>query len=537
MKRKLQNGCALALLWLAALPVQAQTWQWATKAGGLGNDYANSLDVDDSGNSYVTGKFYDSISFDSITLYNPGVWSVYIAKYDMNGNILWAKIAASDSSISVSGISLSKSGNAAITGHYFGTAAFGTSPIINLTSSADYDVYVAMYNPYGDLIWAKSLGGQGIDNSGGIDTDNDGNVFLTGDFHFSSFPYSSSKIFLAKYDSSGNAAWLKSSLNYGLDHFGNGIKVDSVGNSFITGEFFDTLIFDSSAIINAGNVESNIFLAKFDSSGNILWGQKAGAASGYCGSKAIDIDHAGNSYIAGYYHGTIALGTLNITSTMGLANEVLIAKCDAAGNFVWVNKSTGAGSVKTIGLDNQANAYISGTFQQTISFDAITLTSSGGNDIYIAKVNSFGNFAWATSAGGLQNDYIGWLKANSDGIFLTGYFSDTIHFGPSLSLIANDSITSDIFLTKMDATTEIVIKKDNNLLRVFPNPVTDAFKIITNEEKGELKLFDFLGNEVLQKSIEHEKQITLDVSFLPSGIYFLRLNSVKGISTSKIIKE
>jgi hypothetical protein len=74
-------------------------------------------------------------------------------------------------------------------------------------------------------------------------------------------------------------------------------------------------------------------------------------------------------------------------------------------------------------------------------------------------------------------------------------------------------------------------------IEVYPNPSNKYVTVITNEEKGELNLYDFLGKEVLQKSVEHEKQITLNISFLPSGIYFLRMNSSKGIYSLKIIKE
>src|SRR5436189_2261627 len=125
MKRKLHCVIVLALLMMIAASAQSQTWQWATKSNGVGNDYANAIEVDNLGNSYVTGKFRDSISFNSVTLINPGVWSVYIAKFDGSVNSLWAKIAASDSSaISVSGISLDRSGAICVTGQYFATATF-----------------------------------------------------------------------------------------------------------------------------------------------------------------------------------------------------------------------------------------------------------------------------------------------------------------------------------------------------------------------------------------------------------------------------
>jgi spore germination protein YaaH len=68
-------------------------------------------------------------------------------------------------------------------------------------------------------------------------------------------------------------------------------------------------------------------------------------------------------------------------------------------------------------------------------------------------------------------------------------------------------------------------------------PSDKNITVITNNEKGELKLFDFLGKEILQKSIAKEKQITLDISSLSNGIYFLQFQTATGVYSSKVVKE
>src|SRR6185503_3566748 len=95
------SSCLFFFFCMINATIQAQTWQWAKKAGGAQKDFATSIAVDEDGNSFITGKFYDSISFDSIVLSSPGLWSVYIAQYDAEGNFIWAKIAASGYSIDV----------------------------------------------------------------------------------------------------------------------------------------------------------------------------------------------------------------------------------------------------------------------------------------------------------------------------------------------------------------------------------------------------------------------------------------------------
>jgi hypothetical protein len=523
MKMKIRFLVSLVLWMLHYQTSRSQICQWAARAGGPESDYANCIDVDNFGNSYVAGTFHDSITFGSSTLVNLGKWSVFISKYDPGGNFLWAKIAAEDSAISVSGIVIGETGKLSIVGQYFGSAVFGTTLTTILQSNGSFDVYVAEFDSIGDLLWARSTGGSGIDFAGGVSSDKQGNVYLIGDLHLTSYPYSGSKIFLEKYDSSGTLSFQKSSLNFETGHFGNGIKTDSIGNSYITGEFFNTLVFDSTAIIDAGNIESNAFIAKFDNNGNFVWGQKAGAPTGYCGSKAIDIDNLGNCYVTGYYHGSINLGSNSITSTSGVGNEVFIAKCDLNGNFVWVNESTGTGSSRHISLDENGIIYVSGTYLNTLTFGSTSITSIGGSDIFVAAINPTGTFIWANSYGGIQADYIGGMKVRSNGIYLSGYFSDIIYFGNSISLLANSTVKYDVFVSKLSSVTGLKEENVSNIISVYPNP----FSFMTTLHSGKIfnnatmEVYNSLGQKVRQINSINGQKLYFQRDNLPNGFYFV----------------
>ncbi|MFI5134924.1 MAG: T9SS type A sorting domain-containing protein, partial [Chitinophagales bacterium] len=465
-----------------------------------------------------------------------GLWSIYIAQYDAEGNFKWAKIAASGSSIDVNSICLDKSGNMAIVGEFSGSAVFGNNSV-TLTSSADYDVFVARFNSEGELSWGKSVAGQGFDYASGVSSDDAGNFYFTGEFHKSSFNGSASKIFLAKYDSSGNFVWMKMPQDYSNFHGGNAIKTMADGTSYITGIFFDSLSFDSSIVLDAGNVESNIFIGKFDADGNILWLQKAGAGSGYTGAEAIDADQSGNAYVTGFYRGTISFGSLTLTGPTDLTYDVFIAKCDADGNFLWVNKAYGAGVLDdgtAICVDNSGDCYVAGYFSADFTLGNTVLSNSGDEDVFIAKIDALGNFIWATQCGGMNAVNVGGMKVNASGIFVDGNFTNDISFGNTITLTADVPDQSDIFISKIDNTTGIPGEGDSSSsFFLFPNPVADEFQLKGASDFFEYTIYDAQGRFMSEGSGSEGEKIS--VQNLPAGIYFIDIRK-KGSAQFRKIK-
>jgi hypothetical protein len=322
-----------AIFILTIVSANSQGWQWAQQGVSFHNNSAQAVTPDDAGNTFITGSFTDTIFFDTTELISAYPSSIYVCKYDAAGNLSWAKIVAGGPIVQVTGISADNSGNVSITGQFNSISYFGEHGTDTLFSNADFDVFIAKYNSTGNLLWAKSKGSSGYDYGAGISSDVNGNSYITGEFHYSSYPFSASKIFIAKYDSTGNNIWSKQTQNYSSTDFAEGIVTDNNGTSFITGQFFDTLFFDSTAVLGAGNVEANIFAGKLNNDGNILWLQKAGASTGYCGGIGIDIDENDNVYLTGFFHGSIYFGTINLSGLFGVANEIFIAKCDSNGNY------------------------------------------------------------------------------------------------------------------------------------------------------------------------------------------------------------
>src|ERR1017187_277119 len=193
------------------LNAQAPNWEWARSSGGISDDEGMSIAVDGSGNRYVTGYFHSStITFGTTTLTNNGTGTtedMFIVKYDPNGNVLWAKSAGGSGFDWGHGIAVDSSGNSYVTGY------LGSSPItfgsIILTNPG---MFIAKYNANGNVVWAKSLGDNDAGN--GIAVDDSGNSYVIGSYASSTITFGTTTltndsaglgdIFVVKYDSSGN---------------------------------------------------------------------------------------------------------------------------------------------------------------------------------------------------------------------------------------------------------------------------------------------------------------------------------------------
>ncbi len=267
-----------------------------------------------------------------------------------------------------------------------------------------------------------------------------------------------------------------------------------------------------------------MYLGKINTDGVIQWLQEAGAASGYTGSNGIDIDKAGNAYITGYYRGAINFGPIVLTGPSGLSYDIFIAKCNAAGEYVWVNKAFGPGTTdngSAVSIDEAGNCYFVGTFGLSMTFGATTLTSSGAPDVYVAKTDSLGTFLWATQCGGDLSVGIAGIRANAMGIFVTGDFQGTSNFGPSLSLTP-DSTTTNVYVARIKGyASESAPATFAPAFSVFPNPANDVIRLRGFSSAASYIIQDAVGKTVQQGPVNTTGNI--NVSNLKSGAYVVSL--------------
>lgn len=253
------------------------------------------------------------------------------------------------------------------------------------------------------------------------------------------------------------------------DEYTYAITKDASGNLYTTGAFKGTVDFNPG--IGAFNMTSageyDIFIFKLDASGNFVWAKQLGGPDSDWGLD-ITIDATGNIYTTGIFADTAdfdpGVGNYELIVKTGGVN-LFISKLDASGNFVWAKQSEGNAQGSSIRTDGAGNVYTTGPFQFTTDFDpgagTFNLTSSGGRDGFICKLDAMGNFVWAKQIGGTLDDVADELTIDGAGNVLTvGYFSGTVDFDPGAG--TNHTLTAlggDIFISKLDATGNFVWAK------------------------------------------------------------------------------
>ncbi len=440
---------ALLSLIILFLDTKAQlNLQWAKRAGGSGQDGAQSMVVDVAGNVITTGNFSGTVDFDPgvgvFTLTASGTDDIFVSKLDASGNFIWAKQLASLDFATSYDIATDPSGNVLITGIFVGTVDFDPGPSTNaLTATGSNDIFVCKLDLNGSFIWADRMGG----NSGNsayaysIATDATGNVFTTGlvnstgltgiDLDPGSGVYAvgnSNGSYVCKLYANGTFAWAAVFIttdNVISNTSGKSVAVDPLGNVLLTGAFSNTVDFDpgttTNNLISTTVGTPDIYVCKLSNSGSFLWAKSFGNTNSSGGTSIIS-DALGNVYANGRFTGLMDFDPGPSTYTLNTANfsfHAYYLKLDALGNFLWARSvgGTSNGSIVepySLAVDMANNLYSTGKFNATADFDPGVGTytmdpSSGGS--YILKLDTTGSFVWVKQTSALFFTF--WVSGRS----------------------------------------------------------------------------------------------------------------------------
>jgi FlgD Ig-like domain/Beta-propeller repeat len=368
-------------------------------------------------------------------------------------NVWSARYGDADAEVP-NGVATDASGNVYLCGDFYSTIDFGGG---TLTSAGGADIFLVKFNSSGTYLWGHSFGDAGLVQGAEALTVNPlgivtiGGIF-DGTVDFGGGPLTAATgnrdIFLARFDQSGNYQWSK--------HFGNStdevlrsLARDTLGNVYAAGYFQGSIDFGGGTFTSLGSYDG--FLAKFDGSGSHVWSKQYGdVGDQLCTSVATDMSN--NVYLVGGFGGSVNFGGGAIASNGG---DAFLVKYDAAGTHQW-SHAYGDGSSQAadfVATDATGNIYMTSTVSGTIDFGGGPLTSAGTTDGALAKFDATGAHQWSHIWGDATNQSGGYVAVGPTGtVYLGGTISGTVDFGGG-PLVTQG--VWDIFLAEFDGSSGV----------------------------------------------------------------------------------
>jgi hypothetical protein len=284
------------------------------------------------------------------------------------------------------------------------------------------------------LEWMRQLGTSADDMSFGVSADVLGNVFISGNTSgaLGGPTAGSGEAFVTKYDAAGALMWTKRF--GGVDYtYSTGVSVDDLGNAYVSGGTLGSL--DGA---NKGSFDA--YVTKFDALGTQVWIRQLGTAKSD-GVVDVSADGLGNVYFCGYSTGD--LGGPNAA-----AGGAFLAKYDASGVHVWTKQlpTSASASFTGISADRLGNVFLSGQ-----TYGSLGGPNAGFSDAFAVKYDAAGNALWTRQLGtGGEDGYSPIELANqlaaADGLgnlYITGVTSGNLA-GPSSGGV-------DVFVAKLNS--------------------------------------------------------------------------------------
>ncbi|MEZ4294718.1 MAG: SBBP repeat-containing protein [Polyangiaceae bacterium] len=409
---------------------------WAKKAGAANVQATLGIAADGQGNVVVSGNFLGSIDFGTGALTSAGQNDAFVAKLDANGTAVWAKrYGDAQYHQYAQHLAVDGQGNILVTGHFRGTINFGGNALNDVYNFFE-DVFIAKLDSGGNHVWSKRYGDINNEESQSIAVDAQGNVLAIGSFQ-KSINFGGGaliaeddgyNVYIAKLNALGDQQWAKSLGDTANEQKGLGVAADKDGNVYIVGYHRGMIDFGPAGAFTAEANGQNAYVAKLSPAGTFLWARSWKASE----AAAVDVavDSSGSPFITGNFKGPVSFGGKEFDA--GVANDVFLVKLDKDGGHVWsraFGTKNAADEVTSVELSGDKPVLL-GAFTNKIDFGGGGLTSAGGYDVFLAKLDKEGCQIHASVFGGPMLQRGETLAVDPTGnILFGGSFTDTVDFG------------------------------------------------------------------------------------------------------------
>ncbi len=395
------------------------TLAWATRAGGTGLDNGAGIITLSDDSIVLTGYFggYDGgpATFgegeaNETVLVPDELTDMFIARYNPDGTLAWAKAAGGTRSEGGYGITALSDNSTVVTGYFYESATFGEGEANEtiLVSDGVMDNFVARYNPDGTLAWVNRVGGTGLDYGYGIITLSNNSVVVTGRFE-DTVTFGKDEVnetvlvsegwidfFVARYNPDGTLVWAKSAGGALIDS-GYGITSLSDDSLVVTGVFSESPMFGEGEASETGLVSEgghDIFVARYNPDGTLVWAIRAGGTD-YCRGFRVTTLSDDSVIVTGEFQDTATFGKGEPNESTLISagyDDIFVARYNPDGTLVGANRSGGIYTDESYGCTilSDDSTVVTGSFKGSATFGEgelyeTILDSPGKADIFIAR--------------------------------------------------------------------------------------------------------------------------------------------------------
>lgn len=560
--------CAISLL-LAPSFLWSQTFDWAKKIESNGTCNVSDLTTDENENIYVTGLFEQDITFDQNNQFTAlGDWNMFVAKYDEQGNFLWAKNYSSVER--VSGKTLRVYDNHLyVSGSFKDTVDFDTSDPQNNLSILDNSThsFIVKLELNGDFVSVLGFESDEFIDINDFVFDSEGNIIMTGVFSgVADFNPSSgtnevtanafNDFFVNKIDESGNHIWTYHADQNGLNNYAGSLDLNDSDDVIVVGQIAGEANFGTSTspnIVTPNSVTSG-FILSLSKNMEVNWVQ---TFDGENTDRVVDVvvDDNNDILLTGYFWGTVEveIDGMNESFTSVDQSDIHVSKLNTQGEYVWVKHIGGQrmGEGSSVDVDQYNDVYVTGYFEGTKDFDPGTgvfeLSSSDDNsffsDVFVLKLNQNGDFNLAFNFDGEGSENGKVIEIYENSIYTTGEFNKTTDFDYTQNVfeLEHTGTTNEEYgfvhkMTLNDLNTSNFSTENKNFV-VYPNPTDEFINLSTELSYYQLTIYDALGKVLHFENFENSFENQIDISSYRKGIYFVNIKNNDFDKTVKVIKD
>lgn len=359
---------------------------WSVRIGGTDYEYIQQIVSDDEGGVLVAGYFYGTTQIGPDIFTSYGSQDLFVAKYDQFGNFIWSIRAGGPMADYLSGLALNPEQDFFIAGYFYNSITIGDTTLQDARSS---DIFTAKFSADADLLWVSYAGGSSSDMVNSAVCDHEGNLLIAGAYYnditmgdtnlMTTNPVG---VYVAIYQPDGQ-------LNQVFQLDGTYLTTEVYlaakpsGGFYMAGNFSEQISFGND-IFEAGEFNQDIFIASYDTYCDLQWARHAHSSSSDQ-VVGIETDAYNNLFITGHYLDTIQFDLISLPYTLCCGSrEVFIVSYSAYGNVLWGDQISGArANIKAFELNQQDELLLSGLFSEEVFMGDLSLSYVDGYRNYL----------------------------------------------------------------------------------------------------------------------------------------------------------